>query len=280
MSITAITPISAGAALRIFLTPPAGAIAWRILRLASDTFAGPSDPLAAVVHAGVSKSVLDDSGLVDGATYWYRVYYWSGVAWTASASVSASPTATYTDESEDALTVLRDRLEAGLLVEVQRGNLVHVDGAIPVLTAPPIYDDTRFPVVTVHLQNESPAERYIGESLLGDEGETDWFTGAATDSQGWLAETTLTVMGWSLNPDVRKDMRKAIRRVIVANLPVFDEHGLLNVSFTQQDTEDFQSYSAPVYQVMTTFTCKTPILVSAPAAGNVTDVTLTADAIF
>jgi hypothetical protein len=26
------------------------------------------------------------------------------------------------------------------------------------------------------------------------------------------------------------------------------------------DTEDFQSYSAPVYQVMTTFTCKTPIL--------------------
>lgn len=277
MSITAITLIAAGAALRIFLTPPADAIAWRLLRLTSDTFAGPSDPLAVVVHAGDSKSVLDDAGLVDGSTYWYRAYYWSGTAWTASASVSATPAATYTDESEDALTVLRDRLEAGLLVEVQRGNLVHVDGAIPVLTAPPIYDDTRFPVVTVHLQNESPAERYIGENLLGD--ETDWFTGAPTESQGWLAETTLTVMGWALNPDARKELRKAIRRIIVANLPVFDEHGLLNVSFTQQDTEDFSAYSAPVYQVMTTFTCKTPIIVSAPGADHITDITATADVI-
>ena len=280
MSITAISPIAAGAALRIFLTPPVGAIAWRILRLPTDTFAGPSDPLATLVHAGTSKSVLDDGGLIDGSLYWYRIYYWSGTAWTASESVSASPSATYTDESEDALTVLRDRLEAGLLVEVQRGHLVHVDGAIPVLTAPPVYDDTRFPVVTVHLQNESPAERYIGENLTGDDNDIDWFSGTSTDSQGWLAETTLTVMGWALNPDARKDLRKAIRRVIVANLPVFDEHGLLNVSFTQQDTEDFTAYSAPVYQVMTTVTCKTPILVSAPGADIITDVTLAADAVF
>ena len=66
---------------------------------------------------------------------------------------------------------------------------------------------------------------------------------------------------------------------MIANLPVFDEHGLLNVSFSQQDTEDFTAYSAPVYQVMTTITCKTPILVSAPGADIITDIALTAGAI-
>ena len=280
MSITAITPIAAGAALRIFLSPPVGAIAWRILRKPADTFTGPADTDATLVHAGTAKSMLDDAGLIDGTTYWYRAYYWSGSSWTASASASASPAATYSDESEDALTVVRDRLEAGLATEVARGNVVHESGAVPVLTAPPIYDDTRFPVVTVHLSNESPAERYIGENITGDANDIDWFAGTSSESEGYLAETTLTVMGWALNPDARKELRRAIRRVLVANLPVFDEHGLLNVSFTQQDTEDFTAYSAPVYQVMTTVTCKTPILVSAPGADIITDVTLAADAVF
>jgi len=279
MSITAITPIPSGSALRVYLSPPAGAVAWRILRKAADTFTGPNDVDALVVHAGTARSALDDVGLVDGSTYFYRVYYWSGTTWTASASLSATPGATYSDESADALTVFRDRIDAGLTVEVARGALKHELGVIPVLTAPPLYDDTRFPMVTVHLQNESPAERYVGENLTGDANDIDWFTGTSDDSQGWLAETTLVVMGWALNPDARKDLRKSLRRILIANLPVFDEHGLLNVSFSQQDTEDFTAYSAPVYQVMTTITCKTPILVSAPGADIITDIALTAGAI-
>jgi hypothetical protein len=147
------------------------------LRLASDTFAGPSDPLAAVVHAGVSKSVL---------TTWpgrrrhllVPRYIRSGVADGQRLSRHRRRNLTTKEDETAAIAWKRACLSKC------SGNLVHVDGAIPVLTAPPIYDDTRSQ--SSPFQNESPAERYIGESLLGDEGETDWFTGAATDSRvGW-----------------------------------------------------------------------------------------------
>lgn len=273
MTIALISPIGAGNALRISIAPPAGAVAWRVLRRTSDSFTGPTDTDAIMVYAGTARVVLDDNGLTNGTPVWYRAYYWDGAAWSSSASATATPQATYSDESTDALSVVRDRLDDGLLVEVQRGVLHHADGAIPVLTAPPVYDATRFPCVTVHLQSEAPRERWIGENATGDDNDKDYFSDTSTDGAGWLAQTQLTIMGWSLNPDERKELRKSIRRILVANLPVFDERGMVNVNFSQQDTEDFESYAAPVYQVMTSFDCLTPILVTDPGANLIADVT-------
>ena len=270
-----IVNVPAGAAVRVFLKPPATARAWRLLRKQADTFTGPTDADATLVHAGTDRVVLDDSGLLDGFTFWYRAYYWTGSAWVASASVSATPQSTYVDESEDALSIVRDRLDAGMLTEVARQRLRPQSGTIDVLTASPVYDDRRFPMVTVHLQDEGAQQRFIGENPTGDEADRDYFDGSSDDTEGWLAQTQLTIMGWSLNSDERKELRKAIRRILVANLPVFDAHGLLQVEFRQQDTEDFTSYNAPVYQVMTSFTCLTPIRVSAPGADLITDVVQT-----
>ncbi len=260
----------AGNALRVFLQPPSGALRWRVLRKLADTFSGQSDPNAAVVHDGDDKVVLDADGLVNGTLYFYRPYYWTGAVWQAGASASSTPAASYEDNTPDVVTVVRERLAAGLLVEIQRNNLTHENGAIPVFTAPPAYGSARWPIVTVHLTSEDPAERFIGENLppdVFDDGSDLW-----TESEGWLAKVELAIVGWSLNPDERIELRKALRRIVIANLGVFDGYGFVNANFTLSDMEDFESYEAPVYQVMCTFTCLAPVSVLS-TVGQIVDVT-------
>lgn len=270
--ISLIQSVAAGNALRIFLEPPAGARSWRLLRKLADTFSGEADPDAIVVHEGEDKPVVDLLGLVNGQLYYYRAYYFDGATWSASATASGTPAATYADATTDALSVVRERLDLGLQVELARGTLVHEDGHIAVLTAPPQLQDTRWPVVTIHLLDEAPSERGIGE-IVGVDGFNEE-TSLWDDSEGWLAKVQLSIMGWCLNPDERVELRKALRRLVVANLPVFDSAGMVEIEFSQQDMEDFGSFDAPVYQVMCTLNCLAPVRVGS-TADAITEVTVT-----
>lgn len=267
------TPLAAGNAVRLLLSPPPLASGIRILRRTDASFAGAEEADDThVVYEGlpIQDAVTDTQGLTNGRTYFYRPYALVGGEWQAEQEpVSCTPLASYEDRSTDALTVVRERIEAGLRVEVERGTLQHKTGAIPVYTAPPVYEETQWPVVTVHLQSESDATRGLGELVEPDEFEDEaevW-----REAEGWLAKVQLTVIGWALNPDERIELRKALRRIIVANLPVFDATGMIEVGLQQQDIEDFTSYGAPVYQVMSTITCQAPIVV-AGRADAITDV--------
>lgn len=265
--------LSVGNAIRVILDPPEGALSWRILRKVSDTFSGESDPDAMLVYEGAEKSALDTASLQNATLYYYRAYYWDGAAWTASATASATPNATYTDASTDVLTVVRDRLAQGLQIEVQRKALVPQSNAIQVLTAPPVFEGTRWPVVTVHLLSDPPIERALGELLEPD--AQDASTELWNESEGWLARVQLAVIGWSLNPDERIELRKALRRLVIANLPVFDAQGMLEIEFSQQDVDAVSGeYPAPVYQSAGTFTCVAPVLVGGQAT-PITDVQVT-----
>lgn len=264
-----VTPLAVGNALRLFLEPPVGATAWRVLRKETDTFTGENDAEAFLVAEGTMRSLVDFKLLENGRTYFYRAYYRDGAAWTASPSVSAVPASTYVDHSSDALSVLRDRLDFGLAEEVKRGTIRHKLGSVPVLTAPPVFDETRWPVVTVQLMSESPNVRSLGEQVVPD--LYDAFSQGWKEYEGWLAKVQIAVMAWSLNPDERIALRKALRRIIVGNLPVFDEEGMTEIDFTVQDMEDFETFSAPVYQVMGTFSCLAPVAVS-DAVSEVADV--------
>ena len=46
--------------------------------------------------------------------------------------------------------------------------------------------------------------------------------------------------------------------LLMANLPVFDDAGLLQIDCAFSDIEDFQSYAAPVYQALCNFSCLAP----------------------
>lgn len=257
--ISLIHPLPAGNALRIFLEPPASAVWWRLLRKVADSFSGESDPDALLVFEGRDKSTLDIAQLVNGRRYYYRPYYRVGDVWVAGDTVTGVPNAIYEDIGGDVLSLVRDRLDLGLQVELERNTLSHAEDHIQVLTAPPVLNQTVFPFVTVHLTNEAPGERGAGEMIEID----DFADGQWTEKEGWLARTQLVIMGWSLNPDERIELRRALRRIVQANLTIFDFAGMVEIEFSQQDMEDFLTETVPVHQVLCTFSCLAPAQVGA-----------------
>jgi hypothetical protein len=269
-------PISIGNGIRALWSPAAGTVRTRLLRKLTDDFSGPTDSNAALLYEGDERSFLDVQTLNNGTVYYYRTYDFNGTTWTASPTASATPAETAGVGGPDPLTLVRDRLAAGLKAEVAAGRLRHDTGAIPCLTAPPTFEQTKFPVVTVHLRNDAPAVRGVGETLAADAFDADadlW-----TASEGWLSSVQLDIVGWVVgNADTRIALRKAIKKILVGNLSVFDAAGMVQIEFSQSDIEDFESYNAPVYQTMCSFSCLSPFVVSA-TEGAVDDVTVDAQA--
>lgn len=249
-------PIAPGNAIRLLLGPPSGADKWRVLRKDTDDFSGQDDPDANLVYEGDDKTIVDHQFLINDQLYYYKAYYWVNGAWQASETATGMPSAAYREASTDVLSLLRDRLDWGFRVEVERGVITHDYNAVPILTAPPIFEDTRWPCVTVHLESESPVERSLGEAFMPDFYDVD--EDAWEGHEGWLASVQIQIIAWSLNPDERIEMRKAIRRIIQANLPLFDYEGIIKIEISQRDLEDFTSFQAPVYQSMCSFSCLAP----------------------
>lgn len=273
--ISEVRPLSVGNALQLALRPPVGASAWRILRNGVNSFAGPDDAACLLAYEGKDYIVLDAMpGLVNEQPIYYRPYYWISGAWVAGDAAAGTPLATYGDRSTDALQLVRDRLDAGMQVEVARGSFNVADQRpIKVLTAPPPADESEPPLLTVHLESESPAARGVGEVITDDVLLND---GQWEESEGWLADVSLEILGWSLNPDERLELRKAIRRVLVANLPVFAAAGFEQVAFSASDREFLNGeFGANVYQTAFTFTCQAPVIVSAGPIPAVSDVEVT-----
>ncbi len=251
-----IQKVSSGNALRVLLMPPAQATRIRLLRKDEDTFSGPDDPAALVVSDGMDKFITDFAGLVNGERVFYRAYYLIYGVWTPTATVSAVPSATFVDVSVDPMALVRERVELGLKVYLDRGVLTHERGFIPVLTASPMIEDVPLPLVTVHLAADAPDMRSVGE-VIRDDVYTD-SNGLWHSFEGGYSRTDLTVVVWALNADERIAMRNALKAVLMANLPVFDAAGLMLVSWNFTDQEDFQTYAAPVYQAICNFTCYAP----------------------
>ena len=241
----------------------------RVLRKASDTFSGPDDDSALMAFEGDERAFVDTQCLPNDVMAFYKPFYsWDGgSSWPESgATASATPRANYADLSTDVLTMVRDRLETGLKVEVERGVLVAELGYVQVFVAPPLVDTAHFPVVTIHLESEQPERRALGEYIGGDDfdpAENDW-----GESDGWLAAVRLQIIGWSLNADERKELRKAIRRVIVANLVVFADAGMDQVELEQSDVDAMNGeYGVPqMFQTVNVFTCVAPVRVSGKVA--------------
>lgn len=261
--ISTIQALHVGNALRLFIEPPLGAVQWKILRKGSASFSGHDDPSALVAYQGDEDVIVDTTGLRNDVMQFYRPFYTEdGATWTAGDVANGTPSATYEDHTTDVLTDLRERLEAGLKVECERGTFQTELGYIQVYSAPPTMEQSlRFPLVTLHLAGEEPEERAIGEDVSGDEFDAigfDW-----RESEGWLANVRLDVIGWSLNSDERIELRKAIRRLVVANLPVFEGFGWVRIGLQMQDVDLVNGeYPSHLFQSVGTFSCIAPVRVS------------------
>lgn len=267
--IAMVQPLSAGNALRVFLQPPEKAVRWKVLRKTADTINAVNDPDAVVVYTGNDKSFVDTSLLANNAVVFYRPFYTAnGIDWLAGISGYGTPSATYHDYTIDCLSFVRERIEAGLKVECERGNFQTQLGYIQVYTAPPsLEQNLLFPLVTVTLDEENPENRAIGELVLPDEFDSignDW-----QEAQGWIAPTQISIVGWSLNSDERLELRKALRRVLISNLAVFAGKGFdqINVQFSDIDSLGAE-YNVPMYQVMAAFSCNAPVIVGNAVPAN------------
>ncbi len=263
MSIAIVNPLPTGNAIRIFLTPPTGAQYWRVLKMGSDGFGGPDDlDYALIAYEGTERVFVDSESLQNEVMAFYKPFYrMADDTWQEGATAHGTPAATFADQATDVQSFLRKRLEEGLLIEVQRENIMAELGYVQVYTAPPALEQNlRFPLVTITLDGESPAERAIGEDVGGDlylEDIDNWF-----ESEGWLAQVQLSIVAWSLNSDERIELRKAIRRIIVANLPVFDSLGMTQVQVSFQDVDALNGeYNVNIYQVVASFSCLAPVRV-------------------
>lgn len=273
--INAIRPLSAGAALRLWLSPPAGALWWRVLRRSAGTITGPTDADAVVVaDRTTEESILDFAGLVDGIEHAYQAFYWTGAAFVASDVATGTPESTWGDGGFDVQVLLRERIDMHMAEEVRRATLIPGSGRIPVVTAPfSSIEDITFPTVSVYFASGEPGERAIGEDFPG--GALDPETGMGTESEGWLQRVSLQVSAVSLNSDERLALRRALLRAVQANLPVFDEAGFVQVSFSQKDSEQFSENNAPLFFSHGTFTCLAPAFVTSTTDAGPSDLSVT-----
>jgi len=265
--ITTIQPLHVGNALRLFFAPPAGASEWKVLRKGTGTFTGHDDPDALLVYQGTEDVIIDSNSVPNEVPQFYCPFFTSDrVTWTPGPVMSGTAVADYEEHTTDVMSHLRERLEVGLKVECDRGNFQTDAGYIEVYTAPPsLEQQLRFPLVTLHLEGEDPEERGIGECISGDTFDSPGFEW--NESQGWWARVRVTVVGWSLNSDQRIELRKAIRRLIIGNLDVFDGFGWAEVSLSLQDIDAINGeYPAQLYQAVGTFSCVAPVRVGGPVA--------------
>ncbi len=253
MSISFIAPVAAGNAVQILLSPPDGALQWRLLRKDADTIASADDADAVLVMQGDDKFTIDSAGIANGTEYFYRAFYLIDDSWVASPSRSVTPAAQFADLSTDVIDIVRDRIDLGFAVYHLRGDFPHDGGHVPVLLATPAFEDAPFPLLTVHLASKAPAERFIGEIMGGDVLYAD--DEEIGSSEGWLSRYQIQIIGWCLNGDVRADMRKILSAVVIANLPVFESSGMSLVEATFADQDDMSTYQVPMYQATCMLSC-------------------------
>jgi hypothetical protein len=247
-----VASLPVGNAVKIVHRMPRGANSVRVLRSDQPSFVDAFDPTATLIYEGDCDSLVDASAL-NGVTYHYMLFYLIGVTWTATPVYSVTVASTYEDHTVDFQTLVLDRIRAGLAVELERGVLSHDDSEIPTLSGAPVYEDTRFPIVTVTLQSEASSLRALGEQIDYDDPEQE--------HEGWIARSAISIVGWSQNPDQRIALRKAIRRVVVANLPIFADAGINEIEFSQNDIDELSAYPAPIYQVAGSLSGLLPVIV-------------------
>lgn len=258
--------LASGSAVSVILQPPSGAQKWSVLRKPTNDIADLSDPAATLVYTGTDKYFVDTSGLIDGRTYFYQPFYFDGSQWSAGAVGSVVPQCSFEFIQTDVQTFLRDRIAVGLTAAVARQAVFPQSGAIPVLTASPVFEDVSFPVVTVHLQSDGSAERAIGETV-GANVEDD----TLGQFEGWLSRYQIAIAISSLSSDERITLRNLVKSIVQANLQVFESVGMELVDLQFSDQEDFTTYNVPMYQSLGAFSCVAPASIqgTVPVVGGI-----------
>lgn len=259
-----------GAAVLVTMAFPCRAQQMKLLRRWDNAFPEiPDDPQASVIYADEPvASVLDWHAVLPGIEHWYQPYFFLDGTWQRSGEPRVIvPTVQAHEPSMDSLDVIRERLEIGLNALLRNGLISHPRGVFAVLTAPPIIDDNAFPMIAVRLQQGASETHVIG----GYFGTESLESGDVREFDGWLSRYRVQVEIWSLNPDERRLLRRAVRDILVANRDILEVLGLQELDVTFGDDEDYESHSATIYRTHASLSYLAPDVVwtDTPAIGSV-----------
>lgn len=252
-------PAMAGNAAFLTIRPPRVARSLRVLRKIG-AFAGPEDHDAVLVadmswEDGLEPSqIVDRQALLNGVEYTYRIHYDGQDTYHERTCLIDSG---YSDNEIDPIDLIVERMSLGLAEEVRRGKVPAIDGAIEVLVRPPSWTATNFPVVTVALESQQSFTRGVGDTIIGDNGQD-----ILRDATGVYERARVSIEGRALNPSVRLLLHKSIKRVLLANLEIFEMLGLLVPEWTQAIQDELKGDADPVYISVTTFSFLAPAMVS------------------
>lgn len=267
-------PLSAGNAVRLMLSLSPWAEYQRILCKQVDNFSGPADSFALTVADDCGSDFLVDArdSLVNGVEVFYRAFEFDGSTWhDQGVSFPAIPASSYTPDKLDVQEFVRDRMQLGITGAIAAGRLFPQSGGIQVTTAPfSLAESTTFPTISVHLESTGSADRGIGDEFedFYAQLETKW-----VGTEGWLSRTALNIVGVSQNADERIQIRKTIRQIIQANLPVFSGASMTLIEFSQTDSEQFSENNVPLYMTNGAFSCLAPAWIR-ETEGTISEVTL------
>jgi hypothetical protein len=268
-------PLSIGNAVKLSFIPPSDD-EWagtRILRKAGTisvpaVISGPTDAAATIIwdQSGETTNqsldearwMLDIQGLVNGILYTYAAYAYDAVPnYSDVLTITVTPAVTYTYQSFELKDLFLDRLPVTMADELLRGMIRLKSGVtkIPVISASPApgSEDT-WPVVSVHLDSDAMNTEAIGHETGGqtfNEGTNLWVT-----NEGAYFAQAVSVLAWTLNPEERDEMRRALKRQITVVMHELVELGqAAQLGLNLQDAEEFSLYPAPVYFAICHVTC-------------------------
>jgi len=250
-------PHPAGNAVRLILAPPADAASWRVLRRTSDTINGPDDSGAVLVADwGRDEGFTDIAGLVNGTEVFYQAFYRDAAGTEIlprHPAASVTPAYTARDTSVDVLAVLFDRFTKGMALAVEAGKVRPKSMRVPVICAPFVDPGkTELPMVTMHLDGEQPTEFGLSALL-----ETEPLEGIGGDeTEGNLCRVSVNIIAVSLNPDERNALGRVLKHIVLSNLDIFEQQGLLNPTLSLNHTELLpETNAAALYLATASFIC-------------------------
>ncbi len=245
----------------------------RILRvLGAGPITGPTDPAATIIFEGRGSLTHDfrpifrpDPALATGRArqildllvvptqlYTYAVYAANDDATVFSpASVEALTTPDIPVLVEpDVHQLLMDYIDHGLAralaskaLKIPK-NMAGQISALSVVSALPRLDDTTWPVVSVHLDDDSPSDYALGDVVQA----YDLTEGVSLPHLGYLSLLSFSIGGWAAdNPVVQRSLYRILKGLLMGARQLLTECGVLKLELTGGYREDMQSYDMPMY---------------------------------
>lgn len=262
-------PLTFGGAVRLLWVQPTDPVFHhvKILRKLTNDITGHTDPGATVVYsgggvsAGEYRSVFLPDDLIQADQYrttldlqalsWATTYYYAIFACNAdesevsvAATMQARTPEASTFEEVDVIGELLAYLKSYLARQIQTAKLPVRAGVnvVQIIEGPPLID-SKFPVVSLHLDADTPVAFTLADELdqLDEAGDVK------VRRRGYLSEVHIRVQGWSENPDTRRHLYRTLKGALVSVRELMETLGVMNLSMTGQYLEEFEKYNMPLF---------------------------------